>query len=120
MVRCENGDYAGDLEVAEAVPSTAELLEPLDAPEEVETPGVTTIEALADFLRIDPSATSKAIPVVKPDGNVVLALVRGDDRLSETKLYDALPGASRPATDDEISHAFGADRRLDRAGRLLG
>jgi prolyl-tRNA synthetase len=34
--------------------------------------------------------------------------VRGDDRLSETKLYDALPGASRPATDDEIRDAFGA------------
>ena len=108
LVRCENGDYAGDLEVAEAVPSTAVLPEPLDAPEEIETPGVTTIEGLADVLGIDRSATSKAMPVVKPDGGVVLALVRGDDQLSETKLYDALPGASRPATDDEIRSAFGA------------
>jgi prolyl-tRNA synthetase len=108
LVRCENGDYAGDLEVAEAVPSPAVLPEPLDAPEEIETPGVTTIEGLAEFLGIDRSATSKAMPVVKPDGTVVLALVRGDDRLSETKLYDALPGASRPATDDEIKAAFGA------------
>jgi prolyl-tRNA synthetase len=39
---------------------------------------------------------------------VVLALIRGDDRLSETKLYDALPGPSRPATDEEIQAAFGA------------
>jgi prolyl-tRNA synthetase len=108
LVRCENGDYAGDLEVAQAVPSDAVLPEPLDAPEEVETPGVTTIEGLAEFLGIDPSATSKAMPVVKPDGTLVLALVRGDDRLSETKLYDALPGTSRPATDDEIRTAFGA------------
>jgi prolyl-tRNA synthetase len=108
LVRCENGDYAGDLEVAEAVPSAAVLPEPLDAPEEIETPGVTTIEGLADHLGIDRSATSKAMPVVKPDETVVLALVRGDDRLSETKLYDALPGASRPATDDEIRAAFGA------------
>jgi prolyl-tRNA synthetase len=108
LVRCENGDYAGDLEVAEAVPSTALLPEPLDAPEKIETPGVTTIEGLAEFLEIDRSATSKAIPVVTPDGTVVLALVRGDDRLSETKLFDALPGASRPATDDEIRAAFGA------------
>src|SRR6185437_17055196 len=30
------------------------------------------------------------------------------DRLSETKLYDSLRGASRPATDDEIKTAFGA------------
>jgi len=108
LVRCENGDYAGDLEVAEAVPSSAVLPEPVDAPEEIETPGVTTIEGLAEFLGIDPSATSKAMPVVKPDGTLVLALVRGDDRLSETKLYDALPGASRPATDVEIRDAFGA------------
>src|SRR5881396_854528 len=108
LVRCENGDYAGDLEVAKAIPSAAVLPEPLDAPEEIETPGVATIEGLAELLGIDPSATSKAIPVVKPDGTVVLALVRGDDRLSETKLYDALPGASRPATDDEIRSAFGA------------
>jgi prolyl-tRNA synthetase len=28
--------------------------------------------------------------------------------LSETKLYDALPGESRPATDEEIRAAFGA------------
>jgi prolyl-tRNA synthetase len=108
LVRCENEDYAGDLEVAQAVPSAAVLPEPLDAPEEIETPGVTTIEGLAEFLGIDESATSKAMPVVKPDGTLVLALVRGDDQLSETKLYDALPGASRPATDDEIREAFGA------------
>jgi len=38
----------------------------------------------------------------------VLVLVRGDDRLSEMKLYDALPGESRPATDEEIRAAFGA------------
>jgi prolyl-tRNA synthetase len=108
LVRCENGDYAGDLEVAQAVPSAAVLPEALGTPDEVETPGVTTIEGLAAFLGIDESATSKAMPVVKPDGTLVLALVRGDDRLSETKLYDALPGTSRPATDDEIRAAFGA------------
>jgi prolyl-tRNA synthetase len=46
--------------------------------------------------------------VTKPDGAVVLILVRGDDRLSEMKLYDALPGDSRPSTDEEILAAFGA------------
>src|SRR5712691_8604415 len=108
LVSCENGDYAGDLEVARAVPRDPVFPGRLDAPEEVETPGVTTIEALAEFLGIDASATSKAMPVVMEDGTLVLALVRGDDRLSETKLYDALPGTSRPATDDEIRVAFGA------------
>jgi prolyl-tRNA synthetase len=108
LVTCENGDYAADLEVAHAVPGEPTFPDRLDRPEEVETPGVTTIEALAEFLGVDETATSKAMPVVKDDRTLVLALVRGDDRLSETKLYDALPGGSRPATDDEIRAAFGA------------
>ncbi len=108
LVLCENGNYAADLEVARAIPRDPSFPDRLDGPEEVETPGVTTIEGLAEFLGIDATATSKAMPVVKDDGTLVLALIRGDDHLSETKLYDALPGASRPATDDEIRTAFGA------------
>src|SRR5581483_12019702 len=80
----------------------------LAAPEEIETPGVTTIEGLADFLSIDPAATSKAMPVTTEDGRIVLALVRGDDRLSESKLLSALKIGSRPSTDEEIRAAFGA------------
>jgi prolyl-tRNA synthetase len=108
LVQCENGDYAADLEIARAVPRAPGFPERLDTPEKVETPGVTTIEGLAEFLSIDPAATSKAMPVVREDGTLVLALVRGDDRLCETKLYDALLGPSRPATDEEIRAAFGA------------
>ena len=108
LVTCENGDYAADLEVARAVPREPRFLERLDVPTEVETPGVATIEALATLLGIDDAATSKAMPVVTEGGTLVLALVRGDDRLSETKLYDALRGASRPATGEEIRAAFGA------------
>jgi prolyl-tRNA synthetase len=108
LVVCENGDSAADLEIARAIPRAPELPEPLGAPEEVETPGVTTIDGLAELLSIDASATSKAMPVVKDDGTLVLALVRGDDRLSESKLLGVLTSASRPATDEEIRAAFGA------------
>jgi prolyl-tRNA synthetase len=108
LVTCENGDYAADGDIAQAVPRVPTFPETLASPEEIETPGVTTIEGLADFLGVDAAATSKAMPVTKPDGNVVLALVRGDDRLSDMKLFDAIPGDSRPATDEEIRAAFGA------------
>jgi prolyl-tRNA synthetase len=108
LVLCENGDYAADLEIATGVPRRVEFPERLEAPEEVSTPGVTTIEALAELLGVDHAATSKAMPVTKEDGTVVLALVRGDDRLSEEKLNHAVPGA-RAATEDEILAAFGAD-----------
>jgi prolyl-tRNA synthetase len=39
---------------------------------------------------------------------MVLALIRGDDRLSEEKLVTALGEAYRPATADEIKATFGA------------
>jgi prolyl-tRNA synthetase len=108
LVRCERGDYAADLEIARGVPQPPSFPAGLDAPEEIATPGVTTIEALAELLGIDPASTSKAMPVTREDGTVVLALVRGDDRLSEEKLNHAVPGA-RLATDEEIRAAFGAD-----------
>jgi prolyl-tRNA synthetase len=108
LVTCENGDYAADLEIARGIPRPPELPEPLDAPTEVATPGATTIEALAEQLGIDEAATSKAMPVVKTDGTLVLALVRGDDRLSETKLLGVLASDFRPATEEEIRGAFGA------------
>jgi prolyl-tRNA synthetase len=108
LVTCENGDYAADLEVAQGVPRAASFPEALDAPKEVATPGVTTIEALAEMLGLDEAATSKAMPVVKSDGTLVLGLVRGDDRLSEPKMLTALESDYRPATDDEIRAAFGA------------
>jgi prolyl-tRNA synthetase len=108
LVTCENGDFAADVEVAQGVPRAATFPDTLAAAAEVETPGVTTCEALADFLSIDVAATSKAMPVTTLDGKVVLALVRGDDRLEPAKLAAALGTDTRPATDDEIRAAFGA------------
>jgi prolyl-tRNA synthetase len=108
LVTCENGDYAADIEIARAVPRAPTFPEPLAAPEEIETPNTTTIEALAQLLDIDEAATSKAMPYTKDDGTVVLALVRGDDRLEEAKLLATLGENARPATEEEIQRAFGA------------
>ena len=77
LVRCENGDYAADLEIATAIPRDAVFPEALEAPAEIETPGVTTIDALAEFLDVDPAATSKAMPVVKDDGTPCSLLCAG-------------------------------------------
>src|SRR3954451_16545677 len=109
LVTCENGDYAADIEIARAVPREPTFPESLAAPVEVETRDTTTIEALAQLLDIDEAATSKAMPYTKDDGGVVLALVRGDDRLEEAKLLAALHGEARPSTEEEIRAAFGAD-----------
>ena len=78
--------------------------------EEVETPGRRRrARRWRRSSAIDVAATSKAMPVTKDDGTVVLALVRGDDRLELAKLAAALGEDVRPATEDEIRAAFGAD-----------
>jgi prolyl-tRNA synthetase len=107
LMRCENGDYFADVEAARGMPRPPELPPPLDAPELVETPGVATIEEVAKLLGIAESATSKALPVVTGD-RLVLALVRGDDRVSPEKLETFFEATFRPATDEEIRAAFGA------------
>jgi len=107
LVTCENGDYAADLEIASGVPPAADFPDELDAPEEVETPGQRTIESVSEFLGVDPRATAKAMPVVVDD-KLVLALVRGDDRLNEMKLLAELRDNFRPAEAEEIRAAFGA------------
>jgi prolyl-tRNA synthetase len=109
LVTCENGDYAADLEIARGVPRAPAFPATLDAPEEVETPDTRTCEALAELLSLDLAATSKAMPVVKDDGTLVLALLRGDDRLEEAKLQSVLGADFRAATDEEIVAGFGAD-----------
>jgi prolyl-tRNA synthetase len=108
LVQCERGDYSADIDIARAVPRPPDFPEALDAPEEIETPEIATIDALAELLNIDPAATSKAMPVVKSDGTLVLALIRGDDRLSDSKLLTWFSSDFRPAEEEEIRKAFGA------------
>jgi prolyl-tRNA synthetase len=108
LVTCENGDYAADLEIAGGRPPAAEFPDELATPEEVETPGQRTIADVSRFLDVDERATAKAMPVVA-DGRVVLALVRGDDRLNEMKLLAALGQDFRPAHPDEVRETFGAE-----------
>jgi prolyl-tRNA synthetase len=105
---CSACDYAANVELARSRPRAPEFPERLDAPKEVETPGVTTIEGLAEFLGVDAAATAKAMVVVK-EGEVVLGLLRGDHRLHELKMAKALGGEFRPATREEIVDTFGAE-----------
>jgi prolyl-tRNA synthetase len=107
VARCSACDYAANVEMATA--RIARAPSPPSAPvAEVETPNVGTIDELAQFLAIDPRTTSKAMPVVAADGQVWLALVRGDRRLHELKLSKVLRQTTRPATPEEIEAAFGA------------
>lgn len=72
--------------------------------EDVETPDATTIEALATFLGIPRSRTAKAAFFMTGDDRFVVAIVRGDFDVEETKLSNAVRavGGLRPATVEEI------------------
>ena len=110
VVLCDGCDYASNVEMAVSVPRP--VTPPHDLPvEEIHTPGVGTIAALAELLGVDEGRTAKSVIVVAEDeqGGVVLALVRGDHRLHELKLSKALGASHRPAQPEEIRAAFGAD-----------
>ena len=78
------------------------LPEALEAPEPVDTPGATTIEAVSGLLGVPAGALIKALPVVVDGDRPALALVRGDHRVNEIKLRNTLKAEFRPAREEEI------------------
>jgi prolyl-tRNA synthetase len=115
MAPCEAGEnevalapgYAANVEVASAEPQPVELPAPLDAPERISTPGLTTVEEVSTAIGVAPGALLKAMPIVVDGRGMTLALVRGDHRLNEIKLRNALGADFRPAHPDEIAAELG-------------
>jgi prolyl-tRNA synthetase len=107
-VALSDAGYAANVEVATATPRPVEgLPEPLDAPERVETPGARTVEQVTRELGVPAGALIKAFPTIVDGRGPILVLVRGDHRLNEIKLHNALGGASaRPAEAGEVAELF--------------
>jgi prolyl-tRNA synthetase len=100
--------YAANVEVASADAQPVSLPAPQDAPELVPTPGATTIEALVADLGVAAGTTLKAFPIVLGDlAEMRLVVVRGDHRVNEIKLQNALGQPFRAATAQEISERLG-------------
>lgn len=116
LLLCDHCGYKANRQIATFQKRIAEeaAAHPL---EEVHTPAITTIAALAEFLQISEAMTAKAIFLVaemnSADGQLydqfVFVVVRGDMELNETKLTNAIQARRlRPATVDEI-RAVGAE-----------
>jgi prolyl-tRNA synthetase len=99
--------YAANVEVASAEAQAVELPPALPAPELVPTPGATTIEAVSGQLGVAPGALIKALPVVVEGRGLVMVLLRGDHRLNEIKLRNALGADFRQAKPEEIDAEIG-------------
>jgi prolyl-tRNA synthetase len=99
--------YAANVEVASAEPQPVALPAPLDSPEDVHTPGATTVEQVARALDVPAGALLKAYPVIAEDRGLVVVVVRGDHRVNEIKLANALGSQFRPASQDEFGGPLG-------------
>jgi prolyl-tRNA synthetase len=99
--------YAANVEVASAEPQPVQLPAPLEAPQEVHTPGLTTVEEVAGNLGVPAGALLKAYPVIVEGRGLVLVVVRGDHRVNEIKLRNALGADCRAAQPDEFAQKVG-------------
>jgi len=113
VASCANCGYAANLEKATSRLAPIKDLVGPDAPEEFPTPGVRTIEDLEKFPGgAKASGQIKSLVYVATINNEpqpVLALVRGDHQVHETKLADSiLATAVRTAHPEEIRELLGA------------
>ncbi len=111
VVTCGQCGYAANLEKAVSTAAPPARPDPSGdlTPEAFLTPGIKTIEQLTEFTGHPGSSFIKSLVLVA-DGQPVLALVRGDHQLSETKFQRAAGVREfRPAHPEEIVGWFGAE-----------
>ncbi|MGH2975243.1 MAG: proline--tRNA ligase [Solirubrobacterales bacterium] len=99
--------YAANVEVASAEPQPVELPPALEGPEKISTPGLVTIEEVSDHLDLPAGALVKALPVLIEGRGLAMVLIRGDHRLNEIKLRNALGADFRQARPEEIEAQIG-------------
>jgi prolyl-tRNA synthetase len=105
IIYCDSCDYAANLEKAESnlnlKPREGELLEPIMA----DTPNVSKIEDVVEYLNVPVTQTVKAMMYKDIDTEkVYMALIRGDFEVNEVKLKNTV-GAMQDLellTDEEL------------------
>ena len=103
-------DYAANVELAPALPGVAAEQPETPALEKFATPGMTTIDALAEQLGIPAEQSIKTLLAKDEQGELVALVVRGDHRLNAVKAAK-LPGMTSPlvmAEPDEVKACLGA------------
>ncbi len=112
ILLCDSCGYSANGQIAAFRKETAEAEPPADQ-ERVATPDTPTIDALAELLDIPKRKTAKALFVVgtfkdseggEDIDKLILAVIRGDMDVSDTKLANASGAAGlRPAREEEIT-----------------
>lgn len=93
ILLCEHCDYAANIEAAKRTKKTCTDERPeADFATQFHTPNVKTIEELAEFFKINPYYTIKAIAkkaIYESEEKIIVFFIRGDDELQEVKALNA-------------------------------
>jgi prolyl-tRNA synthetase len=104
-----SGEYAANVERAEAIAPAGERPAATSAMTMVETPGQHSIEDVCKYLQITPKQCVKTLLVQGAEAEVVALVLRGDHELNTVKA-EKLPAIAVPlqfATDEQIRTAAG-------------
>ncbi len=107
LAYCDTSDFAANVELAEALPTSSARATATETMREVDTPKQTACEDVAKLLGISVERTVKAIALIVKDEaageKFYLALLRGDHNLNEVKVGKLAGFADfRFATEEEI------------------
>ncbi|QYH03505.1 proline--tRNA ligase [Campylobacter lari] len=115
ILLCEHCDYAANIEAAKRAKKSCEDERPeADFATQFHTPNVKTIEELAEFFKINPYYTIKAIAkkaIYENEEKIIVFFIRGDDELQEVKALNA-------ANALELVDA--SEEELEKAGLVPG
>lgn len=113
IVISDDGKYSSNLEVAVSYKEKVNRKNSGLKIEEFHTPGIKTIDELAEFVKTEDKsrlAKSRVFVNALPEGNeFVLVLVCGDDEVNESKLQNYFGINIRPAHNEELAEISGAD-----------
>ncbi|QVL92007.1 proline--tRNA ligase [Bacillus velezensis] len=105
----DGSSYAANTEMAEVVMNSEPSDETPEALEKIDTPNVKSIEELASFLQIEPSACIKSM-LIKADDRFVLVLVRGDHEVNDVKVKNLLNAeVVELASHEEVAEKLGTE-----------
>ncbi len=101
IIYCKGCGYAANTEKAQGVKTKLEVKPPLEI-EEIATPGIKTIEEVADFVGVPRNQTLKAV-FYMADDTMIFVVIRGDLEVNEIKLRNLIKCTElRLATDPEV------------------
>ncbi|MCV3371155.1 proline--tRNA ligase [Campylobacter lari] len=115
ILLCEHCDYAANIEAAKRAKKSCEDERPeADFATQFHTPNVKTIEELADFFKINPYYTIKAVAkkaIYENEEKIIVFFIRGNDELQEVKALNAANALELVDTNEE---------ELEKAGLVPG